>query len=103
MEQTGPLGAAPGTVGGPPRGHVRVRACGPGPSDIREGFRVPSRAEEAGRGKKEQVLREVGRALGAQWAGWPLRPELWAWRSCVWGLCPGWPGFPEAWEPLEED
>lgn len=66
---------------------------------------VQSWAEEAGHREDEQVLREVGRALGVGWggAGRPLRPELWAWRSCVWGLCLGWPGFPEAWEPLEED
>ena len=88
---------------GPPEGMCACVRAGQGPQTSTKAPRLQSRAEEAGRRKKEQVLREVGRALGAEWAGWPLRPELWAWLSCVWGLCPGWPGFPEAWEPLEED
>lgn len=45
-------------------------ACaGRGPQTSTKASRGQSRAEEAGRRKKEQALREAGRALGAEWGG----------------------------------
>ena len=94
MEQMGPLGAAPSTQ----RAYVCARARALG-----HPWRLPVCRVGQRRLSARRRSRSCGR-WGGRWgwggAGRTLRPELWAWRSCVWGLCLGWPGFPEAWEPL---
>lgn len=70
VEQMGSLRAAPGTWHCGQAHPEGMCACaGQGPQTSKKASCVQSRAEEAGRRKKEQVLRGAGRALGAEWGG----------------------------------